>query len=749
MKLFENGVGRPSNEIKQKRRIFIASIVAITALVLTVGGVLLSKSLNANDLKGATAKALALNCDSYYGSINPSGDLDTYEEFYCTTNLDGVKITAGGASTLEKGYKSSIVTTSNNRKIVLSYTDDLIDKYKNLHNAWKEVPVTITASKQGYKTVSKKVYIGKKGAFFDCTGRASVGEEIICEVNKPGVKITAGGANSLAEGYKSAIVSPENWTYGRENEYNVKFKYTDKLFTNYKNLIKKDSDGNEYVPVTISMPEAEYPKSRTISVYKNKLQFLYCDDSVYSEQEFTCSTYGSADAGAKITVGGANSLAKGYASSFIVTSDKDKIKIKYTDALFKNYKNLIKKDSNGKKYITAVISLTNPGYTTRKEKVKIYQRTSSTSNSSLLWLGCPETSVVGKQFTCVAENSGVNIVVGGANSLAPGYSSSFVTTSSDKTKSVKYTEALFTNYKNLIKKDSKGEYITAQIYASMPGFQNVVKNVKIYRKEPQASNTDPITLSCPASKKVDEAFMCTTNQAGVKIVVGGAKSLASGYSSSFVTTTSDKTKSIKYADRLFTDYKSIIKKDSNGEYINAMITASKSGYKAVTKNVKIYRKNSSINAGANQPNPNVNAGKGVNITLQSITTPSGLFANKKDKEFKVKLNSKGNKVKYYTYVICNTYSECTASGVWDNIKSKYGSGAVTSRKTAVVGFVDTLKIRTNSESKNGKSYYLRVATYDKDSASNMMHKAVFQINVNNSGQHSLKLLQDTVWFNNK
>ena len=55
----------------------------------------------------------------------------------------------------------------------------------------------------------------------------------------------------------------------------------------------------------------------------------------------------------------------------------------------------------------------------------------------------------------------------------------------------------------------------------------------------------------------------------------------------------------------------------------------------------------------------------------------------------------------------------------------------------------------NSESKYGRSYYLRVATYDKDSASNMMHKAVFQINVNNSGQHSLKLLEDTVWFNNK
>ena len=54
MKLFENGVGRPSNEILRKRKIFIASVVAAIALLLVVGGVLLFGNLNTNRLQGAS-----------------------------------------------------------------------------------------------------------------------------------------------------------------------------------------------------------------------------------------------------------------------------------------------------------------------------------------------------------------------------------------------------------------------------------------------------------------------------------------------------------------------------------------------------------------------------------------------------------------------------------------------------------------------------------------------------------------------
>lgn len=52
MKLFENGVGRPSNEIKKKRRLFIASVIA--AILLSVGTLgLILLGGNSNKLKGA------------------------------------------------------------------------------------------------------------------------------------------------------------------------------------------------------------------------------------------------------------------------------------------------------------------------------------------------------------------------------------------------------------------------------------------------------------------------------------------------------------------------------------------------------------------------------------------------------------------------------------------------------------------------------------------------------------------------
>ena len=52
MKLFENGVGRPSNEIKKKRKIFIASIIVLCIALVSVIAFTLTK-VNTNRLKGA------------------------------------------------------------------------------------------------------------------------------------------------------------------------------------------------------------------------------------------------------------------------------------------------------------------------------------------------------------------------------------------------------------------------------------------------------------------------------------------------------------------------------------------------------------------------------------------------------------------------------------------------------------------------------------------------------------------------
>ena len=52
MKLFENGVGRPSNEIKRKRKIFIASAVILCIALVSVLAFVLTK-VRTDKLQGA------------------------------------------------------------------------------------------------------------------------------------------------------------------------------------------------------------------------------------------------------------------------------------------------------------------------------------------------------------------------------------------------------------------------------------------------------------------------------------------------------------------------------------------------------------------------------------------------------------------------------------------------------------------------------------------------------------------------
>lgn len=149
-----------------------------------------------------------------------------------------------------------------------------------------------------------------------------------------------------------------------------------------------------------------------------------------------------------------------------------------------------------------------------------------------------------------------------------------------------------TQYKINIYQDSNctnkvSEYKTRKYY-----IDNESKLNLNYKNE---TTKKTVSLNCPTSAKINEEFKCITNQTGVVITLGGANSLASGYSSKFTTTLINKIKTIKYKDVLFNNYESIIKEDANGQYIYAQITASKSGYASVTKKVKIYRSSPSGN----------------------------------------------------------------------------------------------------------------------------------------------------------
>ena len=81
MKLFENGVGRPSNEIKKKRRDFIGNIISVVVMVLAVGYFAIFE-VDVLDLKGAATKKVQTTDFVIKGPtsnklyMNKTGDFD-------------------------------------------------------------------------------------------------------------------------------------------------------------------------------------------------------------------------------------------------------------------------------------------------------------------------------------------------------------------------------------------------------------------------------------------------------------------------------------------------------------------------------------------------------------------------------------------------------------------------------------------------------------------------------------------------
>ena len=128
MKLFENGVGRPSNEIKKKRKIFVT--LAASIIIILIGGVALLFNFNEKNLKG-----VATNNDFY---ITSSLDNNT---LYLNKNTEQLKIV--GLSN-----KDDVKWESSNDKIVK------VDKNGK-----------VTAKKIGKTSITVKTKDGKKKSF--------------------------------------------------------------------------------------------------------------------------------------------------------------------------------------------------------------------------------------------------------------------------------------------------------------------------------------------------------------------------------------------------------------------------------------------------------------------------------------------------------------------------------------------------------------------------------------------------------
>lgn len=103
MKLFKNGVGRPSNETKQARQIFILSVVAIVISAITLAVCLLTKSnILTSKLKGASSWKVS------YGLWNRnSNDIRMQSEPSYNSHNGTVKFPAVSHYTVTSGKKCS------------------------------------------------------------------------------------------------------------------------------------------------------------------------------------------------------------------------------------------------------------------------------------------------------------------------------------------------------------------------------------------------------------------------------------------------------------------------------------------------------------------------------------------------------------------------------------------------------------------------------------------------------------------
>lgn len=98
MKLFKNNVGRPSNEIIKKRRIFISIIFIFVVLLVMVSYHLLLENINVANLKGLTAK-----------------------DFKITSKLEGTLISDGKAQVNKEGNYKVYFELQNDTKSKVYY----------------------------------------------------------------------------------------------------------------------------------------------------------------------------------------------------------------------------------------------------------------------------------------------------------------------------------------------------------------------------------------------------------------------------------------------------------------------------------------------------------------------------------------------------------------------------------------------------------------------------------------------------
>lgn len=452
MKLFENGVGRPSNEIKKKRKIFIASIVATIVIVLIIGGIILFGKVDILNLQGKVKRNRhdgdsLMKLDRFKEYLKVSGcdvtipiritsttkDVLTITDIYITYNgwdknlesnlahakqsnnklpgksrtedylhVDLAKMNAKGTYDIviyfqrpngKKYYKNEKLKVTNNKLI----NDNAI---KNCKNGWKKIGGSwyYGSNNKNLTGWQKLEWSGEKSWFY---------------FNKSGKMLTgwqklkwSGGTNwfyfdskgRMATGWKKL-----KWTSGTDWFY---FDPTSGYM--YENKCEK-IDGVDYC----FNKNGIYSKK---SVGSTNSVNLVCPEYALVKEVFYCYT-DSTDITISIPE---TNIAKGLNKAFTTTNYDKKKRLQYKGT---GTMTVSAKDLNGNLVAEKYVRITN------------------SYAPSTLTLNCPSSANINEEIVCFTNQPGAKIRLSSNGSkLAGGYATSKYSKNVDKWKSFKFTK---------------------------------------------------------------------------------------------------------------------------------------------------------------------------------------------------------------------------------------------------------------------------------------------------------------------
>lgn len=573
MKLFENGVGRPSNEIKKQRKIFIASAITLCIALVSVFAFALTK-VNVNNMKGAaTLNAKDVRLDftvenswwSGQGSEDKNFNIHInkkpasakyYIAISCTTLSECMNDNAWNKA-LSQNKTGKVLITTTDKTAKVRGTNP-----KSLANTTFFLRVTTYNAADKYLSVD--IYEIKVGsATRNCkAGKcyAATQKLVASKTNKDYVK----QVNTTNPTTKSKKVKKEDIT--------AEYKATELSGSSATKKIKlkmgKIGSKVEKASIVVCEKAADCEKTNAYELQKKVNAKSVTNKKFKKNDIVTMELKTSSKSGANKTV---------YVK--ITTYDKNE---KILSTKIEKIKTSSKVKSGSKDTYTFGEKKNHSS----KFHVEVEEEFSLT---------CPKTAMTQVQFQCTANQDGVKFTIPASKATENGLGTSNEATKTS-TLTVKFTNKLFELYPKQIKKDSQGEYISTVIYAEKDG-KKVSRNVKVYKNTSGTgavgmnSTSRPvqkIELACPQTIKVGQSFKCATNVSGVKLSVPAASALDTGYKGSFVTTNKDMSIAIKFNSKLFSLYPKQIKKDSKGEYISTVIYAEKDG-KKIAKQVKVYK----------------------------------------------------------------------------------------------------------------------------------------------------------------